>query len=276
MFCEAPVTTARASGLGAGTGMGRTISWATMSDPRPPAQTAGRSQVLAWALWDCGATGVSAIVVTFVFSVYLTGTVGEDLPGDTSPASWLGWALALAGLAVALLAPVTGIWVDAPWRRRRVLAVLTGLVVLLTSAMSLIRDDYRYLWPGLGAARVRGGLQRLATVPYNAMLRQLSTPETSGRISGFGWGKGYFGSVVLLLDRLLGFISGDGDNRGLLGIPTADGQNVRAAMLSTAAWFALFALPRAHRVPPPDAGIEDRRHGRRSACSAPTASCGRK
>jgi len=87
-----------------------------MSDLRPPAP-AQRPQVLSWALWDFGATGVNAIVVTFVFSVYLTSSVGRDLPGDTSPASWLGRALALAGLVVALLAPVTGVWVDAPWRR---------------------------------------------------------------------------------------------------------------------------------------------------------------
>src|SRR6187431_285411 len=140
MFCEAPVTTARASGLVAGTGMGRTISWATMEDPRPSGQTAGRSRVLAWALWDVGSTGVNAIVVTFVFSVYLTRTVGDDLPSTTTPQSWLFRALAVSGLVVALLAPVTGIWVDAAWRRRRVLAVLTGLVVALTAAMSLIRD----------------------------------------------------------------------------------------------------------------------------------------
>jgi MFS-type transporter involved in bile tolerance (Atg22 family) len=39
----------------------------------------------------------------------------------------------------------------------------------------------------------------LATVPYNAMLRQLSTGETSGRISGLGSAAGYGGSVLLLL-----------------------------------------------------------------------------
>ena len=149
MFCEAPVTTARASGLGAGTGMGRTISWAIMSETRPPGQTARRSQVLSWGLWDVGATGVNAIVVTFVFSVYLTSTVGDDLPGATTPQSWLFRALAVAGIVVALLAPVTGVWVDAPWRRRRVLAMLTGVVVLLTASMSLVRDDYHYLWLGL-------------------------------------------------------------------------------------------------------------------------------
>ena len=227
-----------------------------MSDTRPSAQTAGRSQVVAWALWDCGSTGVSAIVVTFVFSVYLTDTVGAGLPSDTSPASWLGWALAGAGLVIAVLAPVTGIWVDAPWRRRRVLAALTGLAVLMTSAMSLIRDDYRYLWLGLILLAATDAAIELATVPYNAMLRQLSTPQTSGRISGFGWGMGYCGSVALLLIVYAGFISGDG---GLLGIPTEDGQNVRAAMLLTAVWFALFAVPVLVAVPGSTPAPDERR-----------------
>src|SRR5262245_23995027 len=112
-----------------------------MSDPRPTEAVPRRSQVVSWALWDFGATGVNAIVVTFVFSVYLASRVGNDRPGGTSPASWLGRALALAGLVVALVAPVTGVWVDAPWRRRHVLAVLTAAVVSTTAAMSLIRDD---------------------------------------------------------------------------------------------------------------------------------------
>lgn len=211
-----------------------------MSNPASAPPKTRRSQVVAWALWDTGATGVNAIVVTFVFSVYLTAQVGAGLPGETTPASWLGRALTIAGLSVALLAPATGIWVDAPHRRRAVLAVLTGAVVALTSAMSLIRADYHYLWPGLILLACTAAFSDLATVPYNAMLRQLSTPETSGKISGFGLAAGYFGSVILLLIVYVGLISGDG---GLLSVPTDDGQNIRAAVLLTAAWFTLFALP---------------------------------
>jgi UMF1 family MFS transporter len=181
--------------------------------------------------------------------VYLTAGVGDDLPGDTSPASWLGRALAAAGIVVALLAPATGVWVDAPGRRRRALAVLTGMVVLLTASLSLIRDDHRYLWPGLVLLACTAACSELATVPYNAMLRELSTPQTSGRVSGFGLALGYFGSVLALLVVYLGFISGEGDTRGLLGLPAADGQNVRASMLLVAAWFALFALPLLVSVP---------------------------
>jgi UMF1 family MFS transporter len=226
-----------------------------MSESRLPAHIAARSRVLAWALWDCGSTGVGAIVVTFVFSVYLTRSVGDDLPAGTSPASWLGWALFFSGATVALLAPVTGVWVDAAHRRRRALAVLTAMVVLLTSAMSLIRDDASYLLVGLLLLGFTAACNDLASVPYNAMLRQLTTPETSGRVSGFGWAAGYVGSMVLLIVVYAGFIVGDGPTVGLLDIPTADGQNVRAAMLVAAAWMAAFALP-VLLAPPPPADLE--------------------
>ena len=202
-----------------------------------------RFRVVAWALWDCGATGVNAVVVTFVFSVYLTEQVGSGMPGPTTPASWLGRVLTIAGLFVALLAPTTGIWVDPVNRRRPALAILTGLVVAMTSAMSMIRADYHYLWPGLVLLACTAACSDLATVPYNAMLRTLSTEKTSGRISGFGSAAGYAGSVLLLLIVYFGFIQGDGATRGLLGIAAVDGQNVRAAMVLAAAWLALFAWP---------------------------------
>ncbi|OBJ72582.1 MFS transporter [Mycobacterium sp. 1274756.6] len=202
-----------------------------------------RSRVAAWALWDCGATGVNAVVITFVFAVYLTDSVGADLPGPATPASWLGRALTIAGLGVALLAPATGVWVNAPRRRRMALTVLTGLVVTMTATMSLIRADYHYLGWGLVLLACTAACSDLATVPYNAMLRQVSTPETSGRISGLGSGAGFVGSVLLLLIVYFGFIEGDGDTRGFLGITTQDGANVRASMVLAAAWLAVFAWP---------------------------------
>lgn len=206
--------------------------------PMPP-----RGKVAAWALWDCGSTGLNAIVATFVFSVYLTGTVGVGLPGDTSPASWLGRALTVSGLAVAFLAPLTGVVVQVPRRRRIALTVLTALAVVFTASMVFIRADPRYLAPGLALLALTAACGDLASVPYNAMLRQLSTPQTAGRISGLGWAAGYSGSVLLLLLIYTGFIMGDGPTRGLLNLTAADGWNVRAAMIMAACWLAVLALP---------------------------------
>ncbi|NDJ90793.1 MFS transporter [Mycolicibacter kumamotonensis] len=217
----------------------------------PGVVRSGRSRIVAWALWDTGAAAVSAIVVTFVFSVYLTSSVGRELPGAVSPASWLGRTLAISGLTVAAVAPLVGVWVAAPHRRRVTLAVLTGTAVVLIASMSTIRDAPAYLAPGLVLLALTAACGDLASVPYNAMLRQVSTPANSGRISGFGWAAGYAGSVVLLLVVYLGFVAGSGPTRGLLGLPVEGGQNVRAAMWLTAAWLATFALPLlliAHRL----------------------------
>ncbi len=210
-----------------------------------------RSRIAAWALWDCGSTGMNAIVATFVFSVYLTGTVGAGLPGDTSPASLLGRALTVSGLAVAVLAPLTGVVASDPHRRRIALTSLSALAVAFTASMVAIRADPRYLVPGLVLLALTAACGDLASVPYNAMLRQLSTPATAGRISGLGWAAGYTGSVVLLMIVYTGFIMGEGPTRGLLNLPVSDGWNVRMAMVMAAAWFAVLALPllwTAHRL----------------------------
>lgn len=207
-----------------------------------PARVPGarRRDVLAWALWDCGSTGMNAIVVTFVFSVYLTNTVGLDAGPGVIPESALGVALTIAGITVAVLAPALGELVQAPTRRRAALTVLTVLAVTLTATMSMVRADPSYLFPGLALLAATAAAGDLASVPYNAMLRQLSTPATAGRISGLGWAAGYLGSVVLLALIYTGFVRGDGSTRGALDIPLADGANVRAAMLAAAAWFAVF------------------------------------
>jgi UMF1 family MFS transporter len=223
-----------------------------MSNPGSGSRTSERSRVLTWALWDTGAAGLSAIVVTFVFSVYLTGSVGQGLPGGVPPASWLGRALAVAGLTIAVLAPLIGVWVEDPHRRRVALTALTGLAVALTCTMSLIRERPEYFFPGLALLAATAACGDLASVPYNAMLRQLSTPENSGRISGYGLAAGFSGSVMLLLVVYFGFISGKGATRGLLHLPAGDGMNVRMAMLFAAGWLVLLALPlllTAHRLP---------------------------
>ncbi|MFQ6327274.1 MFS transporter [Nocardia sp. CWNU-33] len=212
-------------------------------------QAAGRGQVVAWGLWDWGSSAFNAVILTFVFSVYLTDKVGDDLPGGISASAWLGWALGIAGLIVAVTAPISGQRFDATAKRKRSLAVLTALTILAMALMFFVHDDYHDLWIGLVLLGFGSAFFELANVPYNAMLRQVSTPATVGRVSGFGWAMGYFGGILLLLICYFGFISGDGDSRGLLGVPTDDGLNIRLVAMLAAVWFAAFSLPVLFAVP---------------------------
>ncbi len=220
-----------------------------MSENAAVARHTERRQVLAWSLWDWGSAAFNAVIVSFVFSVYLTDSVGDDLPGRVSASSWLGWSLGIGGLAVAVLAPITGQRGDAAGHRRRSLGLLTLAVVTCTALMFLVKDDYHYLWLGLVLISLGSVLFELAQVPYFAMIRQVSTPDTIGRVSGVGWAFGYLGGIVLLLLCYYGFVAGDGDTRGFFGLSTEDGLNIRLITVLAAAWFLVFALPVLFVVP---------------------------
>ncbi|QEW04626.1 MFS transporter [Microbacterium lushaniae] len=199
-----------------------------------------RRAVVAWGLWDWGSAAFNAVVTTFVFTVYLTG---ERFGPSGEVEAQLGWALAAAGVLVAILAPVTGQRSDTSGRRKLWLAVNTYVVVALTAAMAFVAPDPSFLWLGLFLVAAGNVFFEFAGVNYNAMLSQVSTPRSIGRVSGFGWGMGYLGGIVLLLIVYLGFI------QGLFGIPDVDGWPVRLAMLASAAWFGIFALPVLFAVP---------------------------
>ncbi|MFT4187241.1 MAG: MFS transporter [Aeromicrobium sp.] len=201
---------------------------------------ATRRRMMAWSLWDWGSAAFNAVIVTFVFSVYLVDGVGDDLDGPISASSWLAWATAAGAFVIAALAPVTGRQADAGGRRKRSLASLTGAVVLVTALMFFVKDDASYLWLGLLLLVLGDILFELAQVPYFAMLRQVSTPANVGRVSAFGWALGYLGGIVLLLVCFFGLITGDG---GLLGLSTDEGLNIRLVAVLAALWFAVFAAP---------------------------------
>lgn len=227
--------------------------------------TVPRRRILGWALWDWGSASFNAVATTFVLSVWLTSTAflddhdlvaqrNADLAAGltSSPAidtvteqlaahsSWLGWALSAAGIVVALVAPVLGQRTDASGRRRRSLAITTAATVASLAAIAFVHPDADQLWFGILALAIGSVFFELASVEYNALLPEVSNPTNVGRISGFGWGMGYLGGIVLLAIVLVGFIQPD---IGWFGVSDADGSRYRGVAVLCAVWFAGFAAP---------------------------------
>jgi MFS transporter, UMF1 family len=229
-----------------------------------PAPDAGperikRRQVLAWGLWDWGSAAHNAVITTFVFGPYVVqGVVGHARPGGLSGQTWFGVSGATAGLAIALIAPVMGQRADAGGHRRRSLAIWTGLVVATMLGLFTIKNDPSYLWAALVLMGLGLIFVEFAAVSYNAMLPQVSTPATIGRVSGFGWSMGYFGGIILLLVCYVGFIAPD---VGWFGVTHADGLAFRTVAVFAAAWFAIFAVPVLIAVPEKPPGPAQRRVG---------------
>jgi UMF1 family MFS transporter len=218
-------------------------------------------RVVAWALWDWGGAAFNAVITTFVFTVYLTSSYFVDpsmqLTTDSTVAckttataaplsTGLGLGLAIAGIVVALIAPVLGRRTDGFGRRKFWLGINTGVVVLMTALMFFVKGDPGYFLLGVTLVSVGTVFYEIASVNYNAMLVQVSTPKTVGKVSGFGWGAGYLGGIVLLLIVYFGLVSGNG---GLLHVPEEDGLNIRIVTLIAAAWTLVFSLPVLFSVP---------------------------
>ena len=214
-----------------------------------------RRAVISWALWDWGSSAYSTIVVTFVFAPYLAdGVGGPHAALGLSGATWLGISTATAGVLIAVLAPVTGQRADAGGHRRRNLGLFTGLVIVSTLGLYFVKDDPAYLWLGLVLMGAGSIFTEFAYVSYNAMLHQVSTPATIGRVSGLGWGSGYLGGIVVLLAAFVLFISPE---VGLFGVTSQDGMRYRVLALVVAVWFTIFAIPvliTVPEVPPTESG----------------------
>jgi UMF1 family MFS transporter len=202
-----------------------------------------KRQVLAWASWDWGSAAFNAVMTTFVFTVYLTS---ESFGGEAHASSVLGYGVALAGVVVAVLAPVVGQRSDAGGRRKMWLGINTGLICLATALCFFVFPRPEFLLLGVGLIALGNVFSEFAGVNYNAMLSQISTPANVGRVSGFGWGMGYVGGIAALAAVLVGFINPD---VGWFGVTSEDGLNIRAVAVFSAVWLAVFALPVLFAVP---------------------------
>lgn len=226
-----------------------------------PAATAPipRRRVAAWAMWDAGSAGINAITTTFVFSAYLVSSYFYDpqilaekgrAAAEAALSTNYGLGTLVTGVVVALLAPALGQLADAYGRRKLWLGVSTGVVVVALVALFFTVGQppfflFGIIWFGIGTV-----FYEIATVNYNAMLAQVSTPTTIGRVSAIGWASGYIAGIVLLLLVYVGLVAGsDPDVGGLLRVPTADGLNLRVVELVAAAWTLGFSIPVLVAVP---------------------------
>ena len=196
-----------------------------------------RKRVVAWGMWDWGAQPFNTVITTFVFSVYLTSSAF----GETNFTSMaLAVSTGLAGLFVALLAPVLGQNSDRSGKTVRNLKIQTWILAVLSAALFFVRPEPAYLVLGLVLLGAGSVISEIAGVNYNATIDQVATPRTVGRVSGFGWGMGYLGGILVLLLLFFLFIQPE---VGLFGVSDEGAMDIRVSMLVCGLWIAIFTVP---------------------------------
>ena len=244
------------------------LSTAAMFAQPDPDRVIPRKQVVSWAMWDWATQPFNSVLLTFVFApLYLLS--GSFLPADVAAQNaddtlvcnggadaataycggladlteWYGWATFAAGILILLLAPVLGQRADVAGNKKRWVVGATLVLALLQFALFFVYADPKFFWFGAGVIAVGAVTAEIAGVNYNAMLVEVSTPRTVGRVSGLGWGLGYIGGilalvVVVVLNQFEWF-----------GLDVSGGLAYRLIAVGCAVWTIVFAIPFVLNVP---------------------------
>lgn len=224
-----------------------------------------RKQVISWAMWDWATQPFNSVILTFVFaSLYLVSD--NFLPADIAAlpdgdavkeqalaglSAGYGLATTLAGILILLLAPVLGQRADASGLQKRLLLLFTGILALVQFALFFVFADPGYFWLGAGLLALGAVVSEIAGVNYNAMLVQVSTRKTIGKVSGLGWGLGYIGGIVALV-IVVALTFAD-----WFGLDTSNGLAYRLIAVGAGVWTIIFSLPLLFNVPEAPAGRPD-------------------
>ncbi len=189
---------------------------------------------LAWAFYDWANSAFATTVMAGFFPVYFRQfwSVGADSAVTTAR---LGTANSVAGLVIALLAPLLGSIADRGGQRKRMLFRFTVLGVGATFALFFVAQGQ---WM---AAAV---LFALATLGFNggvvfsdSLLLDVAEPRDYDRVSALGYSMGYLGGGILFALNVLMVMKPH-----LFGLPDAAAA-VRWSFVTVAAWWLLFTIP---------------------------------
>jgi len=190
--------------------------------------------VFGWAVYDWANSAFSTVVMAGFFPIFFKQywSLGVD---STVSTARLGVANSVAGLGVALMAPVLGAMADKGSARKRFLFFFAFMGIVMTACLSLLAKGqwgvaiFVYVMATVG---FQGG-----NVFYDAFLSVVASRSRLDFVSALGYSLGYLGGGVLFAFTVWMTLSPQ--TFGLADSVAA----VKVSFLCVSVWWALFSVP---------------------------------
>lgn len=159
---------------------------------------ASRREILSWAFYDFANSGYATVVLTTIYSAYFVGVVAAEVDQRSPGTATLLWTLsiAIANFCVLISGPVVGAIADHRATKKAFLLVSTVGCVLSTALLGAAAPGavaFAMVLIIVSAIAFASGENLIA-----AFLPEIAHKDKMGRISGYGWGLGYFGGLLTL------------------------------------------------------------------------------
>ncbi|MBU1043774.1 MAG: MFS transporter [Candidatus Omnitrophica bacterium] len=173
-------------------------------------------QIISWAMYD---TANQFFVLNIISLYFVRWLILEK----HTPEIFYSIAFGVSTFFIALLAPIFGTVADVRGKHKPFLIFFTLLCILFTILLGFTNDVFCAL-VFFGIANI--GCQE-ATIFYNALMLNISSPGKVGLVSGLGKMFGYFGAIIALICTK----------------PIVQAHGYQASFLWTGILFLLFSLP---------------------------------
>lgn len=178
----------------------------------------------SWYFYDFGNSAYASVVLLAVYSAFFKNVV---VGGAEGTRLW-GISVGVAAILVAIVSPVLGTIADFTKSKKKFLLIFTALSIIFTAMLFFVGAGDVFLGMFFFIMAEIG--YRAAQVFYDALLTDVSTPESIGFVSGKGWAVGMIGGIVALI-----FV--------LIPIQLIGNEAIRFAFLITAAFYLMAAIP---------------------------------
>ena len=194
-------------------------------------------KILNFAFYDFANSAFTTIIITFIFSTYFAKQIA---PNPILGQSYWGWTIGLTGIAVAIVGPYLGSIADKKNLSVALLRLFTILCILFTCILWFAKPSINYLLFTLVIIALANFFYEISLIFYNSILKNISDSKNLGKSSGFGFGLGYLGGIIVLIICIKLFIDTDFP---IFGISKENFENVRATSFVVALWYLIFSLP---------------------------------
>ena len=192
---------------------------------------------LSWSFYDWANSAWSAIIITFIFARYFVDVIAPDKVLGTL---YWTWTIGISSLVAALLSPIFGCISDQSQRSKLWL-------ILSTLIYSLIAFSFWFVVPnGMDLVLIIillfvGNISyEISQIFYNGQLKLITTENNYARLSGFAWGLGYFGTVIIFIIYYGIFLLPEDP---VFALDKTSYENIRISFPITGLWILLFSLP---------------------------------
>lgn len=193
-----------------------------------------RKKVLPWAFYDWANSAFATSVMAGFFPVCFKQYWSAQADVSTST-FYLGTANSIAGLSIALCAPLLGAIADTRGAKKGFLGFFALLGILMTGSLALVNPGQ---WQ-LAAACYIAALIGFAggNIFYDSLLVAVAPPEKADLASALGYALGYLGGGLLFALNVAMVFSPQ-----TFGLADAHAA-LRVSFLTVALWWAVFSVP---------------------------------